>query len=165
VSHAGAYIITASTLNKERLFVTHEKLDLLETTLLETAYELGWEIQAWAVFPNHYHFVGLSPEGGLDRKKLLGKIHGKTAIALNKLDQRPGREVWFRCWDTRITYEASHMARLAYVHSNPVKHGLVSEARHYKWCSALWLEQTAPRSFYETLMSFKTDQVRVVDDF
>ena len=26
------------------------------------AHEFGWQLEAWAVFSNHYHFVGHSPE-------------------------------------------------------------------------------------------------------
>ena len=34
----------------------------------------------------------------------------------------------------------SYLARLNYVHQNPVKHGLVRVANQYRWCSAAWLE-------------------------
>jgi putative transposase len=84
---------------------------------------------------------------------------------VNKLDGAAGRAVWYRCWDTRLTYEKSYLARLAYVHTNPVKHGLVADAREYRWCSAAWFAEKSERAFYETVMSFKTDRVNVYDDF
>jgi putative transposase len=136
VDHPGAYILTAGTYHKAPLFQGKERLDLLEKILLDTLLELEWQVQAWAVFPNHYHFVGLSPQTGLGLKELTKRIHARSAVELNRMDDALGRMVWYRCWDTRITFERSYLARLAYVHNNPVKHGLVVRAEDYPWCSA-----------------------------
>ena len=81
------------------------------------------------------------------------------------MDGTLGRTVWYRCWDTKITSSSAHYARLAYVHRNPVKHGLVEDAVHYRWCSAKWLEEQGEPSFVNTIYSFKTDHVKVYDDF
>jgi putative transposase len=165
VNHPGAYMITGSTLRKQKLFDTPEKLSLLESVLLDTLAEKGWSVQAWAVFANHYHFVGFSPDTGLDLKDLSGTIHGNSARELNRIDDMIGRTVWYRCWDTRISIETSYMARLAYVHTNAVKHGLVQEARMYPWCSADWFHIHGHLPFVKTIMSFPTDKVNVYDDF
>jgi putative transposase len=165
VDHPGMYILTAATYHKAPLFAGDERLDLLHDILLEELEKAGWQLQAWAVFANHYHFVGHSPESGLGLKMLTRAIHGRSAIELNKLDGTPGRMVWYRSWDTRISFERSYLARLAYVHNNPVKHGLVENAEDYPWCSARWFATQAERPFYESVMSFKTDRVNVYDDF
>jgi len=165
VTGPGCYCVTASTLHKVRLFDTPEKLSLLENALLSALQDYGWQIQAWAVFTNHYHFVGVAPEAGADFPRMLGKLHKETASALNQIDGQLGRRVWFNYRDTELTYEKSHLARLAYVINNPVKHGLVSNAENYEWCSASWFRERADRSFYETVLSFKTDRVNVEDDF
>ena len=52
-----------------------------------------------------------------------------------------------------------------YVHKNAVKHGLVSEANQYSWCSARWFERTATRAQVKTIYSFKYDQVNERDDY
>ena len=165
VSGPGRYILTGGTYHKEEFFHDKTRLDLLENTLLQTLEEFGWKVQAWAVFTNHYHFVGLSPEDGLELTELTKKIHRNSARDLNKLDEVQGRQIWYRCWDTKLTYEKWYLARLAYVHRNPVKHGLVKDAIAYPWCSASWFLNNADRPFYETVMSFKTDKVNVIDDF
>jgi putative transposase len=51
------------------------------------------------------------------------------------------------------------------VHQNPVKHGLVKVANHYRWCSAAWFERTAAPAMVKTIYSFKTDQLKIFDDF
>ena len=77
----------------------------------------------------------------------------------------PGRQVWFNFRDTELTFEESYFARLNYVHHNAVKHGLVSVANQYRWCSAAWFERTATSAQVKTVYSFNYDRVSVEDDF
>ncbi|HVT11832.1 MAG TPA: transposase [Fimbriimonadaceae bacterium] len=158
----GSYMVTASTLDKVKLLDTSEKLDQHQQLLFEVAAEFGWELQAWAIFPNHYHFVAANREDNLSN--LLNKLHGSSSRAVNRLDGVHGRKVWYEFWDTRLTYERSYLARLNYVHTNPVKHGIVLDPRKYRWCSAEWFFLRADRPFYETVCSFKTDRLNVKDD-
>jgi REP-associated tyrosine transposase len=161
----GVFMVTAATLHKESLFRTPEKLALLENSLLSLAKEYHWRLEAWAVFPNHYHFIACSEEGALELDRMVKRLHGDTARALNRLDQTEGRTVWYNFWDTKLTYQRSYLARLNYVHQNPVKHGLVKMANQYHWCSAAWFERTASSASVKTIYSFKTDQLKIFDDF
>ena len=128
----GSYIITAGTYQRALLFDSHEKRDFLMQSLFVEAERWGWSLQAWAVMENHYHFVALAPEDAATLKRLITSLHSKTAIWLNKTDGAPGRKVWFQYWDTSLTYQHSYLARLNYVHNNPVKHGLVGDAENYR---------------------------------
>jgi putative transposase len=161
----GTYIVTAGTLHKEHWFRRPESLDLLESALLRLAKRFGWQLEAWAVFSNHYHFVAHAWEGAKDLRTLLKQLHGETSHELNVRDRASGRSVWHNFWDTELTFEKSYLARLSYVHQNPVKHGLVPVANQYRWCSAAWFERTSTPAQVKTIYSFKTDQVRVHDDF
>jgi putative transposase len=73
--------------------------------------------------------------------------------------------VWFNFWDTKLTYERSYLARLSYVHRNPVKHGLVMVANQYQWCSAAWFERIGTPAMIKTIYGFKIDALNVQDDF
>jgi len=157
--------VTCGTYNREHFFKGSERLTILRDELLKIAKEYKWDLQAWSVFSNHYHFIAVSTHSGQTLPRFLGHLHTITSKAVNGLDGRPGRKVWYQYWDTLITFEKSYLARLNYVHNNPVKHGLVELASKYPWCSASWFEQTAKPSFYQTVMSFKTDRVSVRDDF
>ncbi|MCO5296333.1 MAG: transposase [Fimbriimonadaceae bacterium] len=161
VGEPGTYIITAATYGKRPLFRAARELDLLLETLLTTADELGWRLQAWAAFANHYHLIGHSPSHERAVPELTKRIHGRTAIALNKMHMETGRRVWFRAWDTRITYQTSYLARLAYVHNNPVKHGLVRDPVDYRWCSARWFWLNGDRSFFDTVMNMGWERVNI----
>ena len=161
----GTYIVTAGTLNRAHFFRDAQSLDLLERELLAKAEEYRWQLEAWAVFSNHYHFVAHALEDAETLKPYLIHLHADTARKLNRLDGTQRRQVWCNYWDTKLTYEKSYLARLNYVHQNAIKHGLVPVANQYRWCSAAWFERTATASQVKTIYRFKTDKVRIIDDF
>ena len=165
LSGAGAYMVIAGTYRKAPLLDTDAKLTLVHDLLLTTADELGWELQAWAVLLNHYHFVAISPDDASTLRRLISKVHTLSSRDLNRLDGASGRRVWYQFWDSHITFERSYLARLNYVHNNPVHHGVVQAAASYAWCSAAWFERTADRAFQKTVASFKTNRLSVKDDF
>jgi putative transposase len=131
--------------------------------LFEVSRETGWLLQAWAVLPNHYHFIAQSPQKAETLRPLVRKLHARTAKALNEEDQTPGRRVWFQYWETLLTYERPYFARLTYVHQNPVKHGLTHQAEAYHWCSAAWFARTATPAFCRRIRSMATDRLNVLD--
>jgi len=165
LSVAGAYMVTASAYKKEHFFNTNGRLTLVRDLLFKVAEEYGWSLQAWAVMSNHYHFMAMTPEEPEGLRKLIGKLHTLSAKEINKHDDAKGRRVWYQYWDTRITYEKSYFARLNYIHQNPVSHGQANVANQYQWCSARWFELYGDRSFVKTVSNFKTDKVKVIDDF
>ena len=164
-SEAGAYMVTGGTYLRAHHFGGADRLTLLRDTLLQLARDYEWELQAWAVFSNHYHFIALSPERSSRLRSMIQRLHAATAVAVNRLDGSPGRKVWFQYWDTLLTYPKSYLARLNYVHNNPVHHGIVKLATDYEWCSATWFEQSADRAFYKTVSGMKTDRISVRDEF
>ena len=141
----------------------------LHDGLLKYAHIYHWRLEAWAVFPNHYHFVAHSPEdaedGAASLSGLLADFHQSASSWVNELDGRVGRKVWHNFWETRLTYQKSYFARLNYVHQNAVKHGVVPVANQYPWCSSQWFERTATRAQVNAIYSMKTDQLNVLDDF
>jgi putative transposase len=158
-------MITGATLHKEPLFLGEERLRILESTLFEAAGDYRWNLEAWALFPNHYHIIARPEDSAKPLKTLISRIHSQSARLLNRHDGEVGREVWFQFWDTCLTHETSYLARLKYVHTNPVKHGLVGEATLYPFCSAAWFEARADATFCRKVMSFGCERVNVRDDF
>ena len=157
--------MTGATLYKQHLFTGEGKLSLLENELLKLAKQYEWQLEAWAVFVNHFHLIarGNGRRKGLDT--YLKHVYGNTARELNRLDATEGRQVWYNYWETELTYERSYLARLNYVHQNAVKHGLVVRANQYPWCSAAWFERTASPSMVKTIYGFKIDKLNVYDDY
>jgi len=161
----GVYFVTAGTLHKRPFFETPAQRDLLEGWLLSLARQHGWQLEAWAVFANHYHFVARGNPDSSNLREFVQRLHGVTSHDLNALDGVAGRQVWFNFRDTKLTHQYSYLARLNYVHQNAVKHGLVPVANQYPWCSAAWFERVASAAQVKTICGFKTDRVNVCDDF
>ncbi len=161
----GAYMVTAGTYDKYPFLNSASRLDLALSLLFDCALEFAWQLQAWAVLINHYHFVALSPDDPQSLRLMLGRLHGAIARELNTRDGTPGRKVLYQYWDTHITFQRSYLARLNYVHQNPVHHGLVRIASDYRWCSAAWFERSARPSFVRSVYRFRTDRIKVQDDF
>lgn len=132
--------------------------------LFEKAREHGVALQAWSLFPNHYHLVA-SAEGGTRLKRMLVRLYVDSAIAVNRRDNTKGRQVWYQFRDSQLTYERSWLARLKYTHENAVHHGIVANAMNYRWCSASWFAATASSAFTETVRRMKIDKLLIYDDF
>jgi len=161
-------MVTCGTYRKEHHFQSSKRLDVLQRGLFKLAGEGGWSLEAWAIFSNHYHFVAHSPEdeeSSDSLRRMLMELHSRTARWVNKLDRTPGRKVWHNYFESQLTYQKSYLARLAYVHENPVHHGLVLRAVDYPWCSARWIEKEAEASILKTFGSFDTKKVKVVDSY
>jgi hypothetical protein len=57
LSEHGIYFITAGTFHKAHLLNDPAKLDLVECSLLTLSKRCGWQLEAWAILSNHYHFI------------------------------------------------------------------------------------------------------------
>jgi putative transposase len=94
----GAYMVTAGTCEKRHFLNSPDRLDLVLSLLFECATEFEWQLQAWAVMSNHYHFVALSPDDPKSPGIMLGKLHGAIAKELNAEDGTEGRKVFYQYW-------------------------------------------------------------------
>ena len=166
LSAGGAYIVTAGTYKKENHFRTRQRLGVLHRGLLSVAHSFGWRFEAWAVFSNHYHFVGHSPdESAHNLAQMLGLLHEKTAKWINKLDNAAGREVWHNFWETRLTH------RILILQDSIMSTKIQSSMDwlrwliSYPWCSAGWFERTARPAQVKTIYGFKIDKLKVLDDY
>jgi putative transposase len=86
LADSAVYFVTASTLHKTHLFNSPQKRDLLERLLLSFAKEYGWQLEAWAVFANHYHIVAHGNHDSQNLGGFLHRLHGVSSHDLNQLD-------------------------------------------------------------------------------
>jgi putative transposase len=165
LNEKGIYMVTGATLHKEHFFRGPERLDFLQSLFFQCCREFRWELHAWALFSNHYHFKAESPEEPKTLSRMLSKYHMLSSKWANQRDGTPGRRVWYQFWDSLITYDRSYWPRLLYVHENPVRHRLVENSQYYRWCSARWFEEKASRTHRHKVHSFRTDKLKVFDEF
>jgi REP element-mobilizing transposase RayT len=104
-------------------------LDLLG----EVTFELGWEVHAWALMPNHFHLLVRSVEGNLSR--CMQTLCGRYTRRLNVQEGWDGPTFRGRFRNQRIV-DARYLRHLvAYIHLNPVRARLVRRADEDCWTS------------------------------
>ena len=121
-----AYIITASTMNKQKYLNDDAKKQILQTIILKSVEELGFAIFAWVILDNHYHIL-IRVAHGKVLGRLLNRINGRSSYEINKLEKKRGRKIWYSYWDTCIRDESDFYRRFNYIHNNPVKHGYIDK--------------------------------------
>src|SRR6266702_717070 len=142
----GVYFVTAGTYHKEHFFRTDDQLDQLQTLLFRLSAMYGFPLHAWAIFSNHYHFIATAEHEPALLRLMISEFHSVSARELNRVNRLKGRRVWYQYWDKQLTFERSYLARLNYVHQNPVHHRRVLQATNYHWCSASWFEARGRRA-------------------
>lgn len=162
-------MVTAGTYLKEHFFSDERRLDFLHDALLRTAILQGWQYGGLSSLrqslPLCREALALSLWFHHDPEDMVSQVHQESSNWVNEQDGAPERKVWHNFWDSTLTYEKSWIARLNYVHGNPVKHGMVKLSRDYPWCSAAWFERVAAASWIKTVYAFKTDRLKIEDDF
>ena len=102
-----------------------------------------FHIDAWVVLPDHMHCQWTLPEGDADSSGRMREIKaGFTRRIARQAERTVGtlrqREsgIWQRrFWEHTIRDERDYAAHMDYIHFNPVKHGLVKEARAWEYSS------------------------------
>ena len=97
-------------------------------------------LHAWCVMPNHVHVL-VEPLGNYSTEQIVHSWKSYTAKRLlNRCDfasVSDKRRVWQTEYFDRYIRDARHFAMArSYIHSNPVKAGLVAKAEDWKWNSA-----------------------------
>ncbi len=110
-----------------------EVAGLVEQILL-AADGRDYQMQAWAVMPNHIHLVVSVWDVPLAR--LIGSWKGKSSRLANVLLHRSGKFWQEDYYDTVVRDEAHLNRAIRYTEQNPVKALLVKSPREWLWCSA-----------------------------
>jgi putative transposase len=123
---------------------------------LETNYELYWDIfnnvakihsfemLAWVILPDHFHWLLKLTEDNKDFSKILGSFKGNFTYKYKQLHQitQPLTLWQRRFWDHVIRNEGDLKLHLDYIHWNPIKHNYVSDPRKWKQSSfEYWIKE------------------------
>jgi putative transposase len=103
----GIYIVTGATLHKENYFTEPKKLDLVQAKLFETAQRYDWNLEAWSILTNHYHFIARSPADANTLRGLIRDFHSGVSREINRMGGVAGRKVLYQFHDETITTERS----------------------------------------------------------
>lgn len=112
---------------------------LVQDSLLHFA-NTRYALHAWCIMPNHVHIL-MQPLNGITMSTSMASWKKFTGRRISEWRQRhrsqPPGPAWHReYFDRYIRDEAHYRNVVAYIHQNPVKAGLVSEATQWEWSSA-----------------------------
>ena len=97
--------------------------------------QVRYLLHAWVIMPNHVHVLLQT----IEPHSLSSVVQGWKAFTARRINEILGRQgaFWQReYWDRFIRDEEHYLSAIAYMHENPVKAGLVSQAEEWKWSSA-----------------------------
>jgi putative transposase len=123
-AHNAVYFLTGSTLRHQRFLAAEDRRLLLRDILKHAIKSYGITLYAWVILADHYHLLVMTSDVA-PIWKFIKRFHGESAIRLNKLDQTPGRQVWYQYWDRFPRDEQDFWSYFNYIHINPVKHRYV----------------------------------------
>jgi REP element-mobilizing transposase RayT len=111
------YMISAHTIGEQFLLRSREAKMLVQETLKQLIMRFEVPLRAWVVMDNHYHLLLKPPSGKITLSRFIGQLHGSTAFQINRLEQRPRRQVWHNYWDTCTRTDQDFWIRFNYIHN------------------------------------------------
>jgi putative transposase len=152
------YFITNVT--HERKPVLVDNVDLFRAALNAVNVRTPFEIMAWVVLHDHFHFI-VDPKQQ-DISDLLQKIKMSFgALWRKRMNVNSGRVWQNRFWDHIIRDQTDLNRHIDYVHFNPVKHGYVTSPFEWQQSSIHKYEE---EGFYSQDWG-KMDEVSIQGEF
>jgi putative transposase len=126
------YFIANVTYDRRPLLV--QNADSLLESIEAIHTKQPFDLQAWVILPDHFHFV-IDPMDW-DFSRLMQSIKMSSGARYRKgVGVKSGRLWQNRFWDHIIRDQEDLNRHIDYVHYNPVKHQLVKSPFDWKWTS------------------------------
>lgn len=121
-----------------------ENINLLKNSFKQTKEKIKFEIDAIVILPNHLHMI-IQPDDNKTYPNIIKriKVDFSRNIDVTKIEDyeeseskksKNEKDIWQRrYWEHTITDENDLYSCIDYIHYNPVKHGLVKQAREWKY--------------------------------
>ncbi|MBF0286858.1 MAG: transposase [SAR324 cluster bacterium] len=141
----GTYFFTVVTHHRRNILTQEQSRLLLREAIQEIQRTRPFQIDAWVLLPEHLHCVWTLPEGDNDFSTRWSLIKGyfsknakelfydKDSLSLSQLKKNEFGIWQRRFWEHLIRDEADFNRHVDYIHFNPMKHGLVTNARDWPY--------------------------------
>ncbi len=118
---------------RKNLFIDNEDKVRFLDTLYEKNKEKNYEVLAYCIMDNHVHL--LIDEGRDEIARIMKRINVSYAYYFNKKYKRVGHLFQDRFKSEVIDSDSYLLSAARYIHRNPVKAAITSEAAQYEWSS------------------------------
>ena len=131
-----AYLLTTSTVNRERIFLNPEAAQVVLTSLDWMNRQDRVTLVAAVVMPDHVHFAASLKS--TDLPQLMHSFKSYTSNRINAVLRRRG-PLWQNGYhDHAVRREEDLNEAVLYVLNNPVREGLVKDFRSYPFWYCRW---------------------------
>lgn len=130
-----ACFVTTKTLNNAPLFANEDTAQLFLSTLFELKDRYQFQLLSFVIMPDHVHLL-LVPSATYTISALMQKIKGLFAKKYRDYTGNHGSFWQKSFYDFTIYSEKKLIEKALYIHQNPVRRGLVTDAINYKFSSA-----------------------------
>ncbi len=119
---------------RQQTFFGEDDYRAYKALLAEHCAAAGVAVWAYCLMPNHVHLILVpADEDGL--RRALGEAHRRYTRRVNLREEWRGY-LWQGRFSSFVMDEAHVLAAARYVELNPVRAGLVKQARAWRWSSA-----------------------------
>lgn len=129
-----AYFLTTNTENNIAVFDDLRNCKILLVTLEYFKLVLDYRLYGFCIMPDHLHLV-IHPFGIYNFSYIMKMIKGSFTRKLNKSNGKIGK-IWQKGFYDECIRDEMHLLKvLEYMHSNPLKAGLVTASEEYPFSS------------------------------
>ncbi len=120
--------------NRQAIFASSADYMLLLTLLAQSAQKFGVAVHAYVLMTNHFHILA-TPEQSSSLPLMMQAVGRSYVRYFNDAHSRTGTLWEGRYRSTLIQTDRYLLTCMAYLDLNPVRAGLVREAKDYQWSS------------------------------
>lgn len=120
--------------NRQAIFASPEDYRFMLSLLAENAGKFSVQIHAYVLMGNHFHLLA-TPETDTALPQMMQAVGRRYVRYFNDRQGRTGTLWEGRYRSTLIETERYLMACMAYIDLNPVRAGMVADARDHPWSS------------------------------
>lgn len=120
--------------NRQPIFAAPADYEVLLALLAETAEKSGVALHAYVLMSNHFHLLA-TPDAADSLPQMMQAVGRRYVRHFNDRQGRTGTLWEGRYRSTVVQSERYLLACMAYIDLNPVRAGMVAEARDYPWSS------------------------------
>lgn len=133
ISYIGplAYFVTSCTLERRKAFITNEFCEECRLELSATSKRFGFTTTAYCFMPDHAHILTSGNRADASLPAMVAEWKQRTGFAWRR---QSGGRLWQKgYYDHVLRADEEHLSIARYIFENPVRAGLVKDAREYPW--------------------------------
>jgi REP element-mobilizing transposase RayT len=133
ISYTGqqAYFVTACTLDRRNVFVQDEFCEICRDELFAQSNAFGFSTDAYVFMPDHVHWLCEAQDAAASLTRFVSRFKQRTGFAWA---QRTGVKLWQKgYWERVLRMHDNPLSIARYILENPVRAGLVRDARDYRY--------------------------------